>query len=64
VTDPSEHFGVKAASNFYSASGKYGLYVVTRAHVSGYATWCWRLLESAFPLSSFRGRVINVGLGR
>jgi hypothetical protein len=52
-------FGVKAASNCYVASGRYGLYVVTRAYVLGCAAWWWRVLESMFPLCSFRGRVIR-----
>ena len=31
----------------------------TWAYVLGCATWYWWLLESMFPLCSFRGRVIN-----
>ncbi len=50
---PCGRFGVKAASSRYVVPGSVVAYVVTWAYVSGRTAWCWRLLESLFPLRSF-----------
>jgi len=58
----SDLYRVKAASGRHAVPGSVAAYVVTGAYVSGWTAWCWRLMESLFPLGSFSDHMIIVEL--
>jgi hypothetical protein len=55
----SDRFVPKAASSRCVVPSSVGGYAVTWTYVSGRTAWCWRLLESLFPLCSLRAYVIT-----
>ena len=55
----SDFFGVKAAPSRYLVPDSVVYTLRTWEYVSGWMSWCRRLLEGLFPLCSFGGGVIN-----
>lgn len=46
-------------SCLYLVPARHVLYATTWMYVSGWTSWCWRLLEGVFPSCSFSDHMIN-----